>query len=461
MKNSDVIFHLVEKYGKTDPEMSKRYNVSPETKYIRLYDNPSCGSDRIDMLAFDPQQPEKSRKLSRTWFYDLGPSSSLYTCESYCLDAPADSQDSRYNGQAVLLSAINTLLSDKQICSSSDRDTYGQEVNFVKSIASICSRRLKSERSKSFHMNHKVGQEIFDRISDSIKKVIRDKYNGHLDLPVPISLLEGGRGIEENSMFVSFSSIDANHALNFYTTGGWSDMVTNEGYGIRFINQLNDFIGGKEQFRFGETLGGRFYLESPISSQNVENITKEQALKVLLDSDAQIPLDGEQYTDYFYKRIRSSGQNEGEAKGGIIAEYRIGNPYEGPLLKKWIGYREAIELCELSNIDLVDMIKERNKKDIERNKERFTKAFEELMPSLYEQTIQKGVKIENFDSLLEWYNNKQKIENSLSKIGERKTELSERTGEKVSSPAEPTTHDSNSPTPSKPNGRDDGGYDGR
>lgn len=51
----------------------------------------------------------------------------------------------------------------------------------------------------------------------------------------------------------------------------------------------------------------------------------------------------------------------------------------------------------------------------------------------------------------------EKIELQKGHLQERQEYLAERKGEKISSPAETTTHDSNSPTPSKPNGRDDGG----
>ena len=48
-------------------------------------------------------------------------------------------------------------------------------------------------------------------------------------------------------------------------------------------------------------------------------------------------------------------------------------------------------------------------------------------------------------------------EKNVARSQELKATLAERQGEKVLSPTEPTTHDSTSPTPSKPNGRDDGG----
>ncbi len=58
----------------------------------------------------------------------------------------------------------------------------------------------------------------------------------------------------------------------------------------------------------------------------------------------------------------------------------------------------------------------------------------------------------------EYENNQQNVvEKRLDKLQERQDVLAERTGQKTSSPSEPTTHDSNSSTPTKPNGRDDGG----
>lgn len=53
------------------------------------------------------------------------------------------------------------------------------------------------------------------------------------------------------------------------------------------------------------------------------------------------------------------------------------------------------------------------------------------------------------------------MEESLKRIEKNKGIIAERKGEKVSSPTEPTTHDSNSPTPTKPNGRGGGGRDDR
>jgi hypothetical protein len=51
----------------------------------------------------------------------------------------------------------------------------------------------------------------------------------------------------------------------------------------------------------------------------------------------------------------------------------------------------------------------------------------------------------------------EKIESQKGHLQERQEYLAERKGEKVLSPTEPTTHDSTSSAPSKPNGRDDGG----
>jgi len=59
--------------------------------------------------------------------------------------------------------------------------------------------------------------------------------------------------------------------------------------------------------------------------------------------------------------------------------------------------------------------------------------------------------------LMEEFKRQQQIELQRGHLHERQEYLAERKGEKVSSPTEPTTHDSSSPTPSKPNGRDDGG----
>ena len=80
--------------------------------------------------------------------------------------------------------------------------------------------------------------------------------------------------------------------------------------------------------------------------------------------------------------------------------------------------------------------------------------------------MNQGYDYENDDQVLqkfgqmafsEYENNQQNVvEKRLGKLQERQDYLAERTGEKVSSSTEPTTHDSNSSVPTKPNGRDDG-----
>ncbi|MBQ7660211.1 MAG: ankyrin repeat domain-containing protein [Alphaproteobacteria bacterium] len=57
----------------------------------------------------------------------------------------------------------------------------------------------------------------------------------------------------------------------------------------------------------------------------------------------------------------------------------------------------------------------------------------------------------------EWHHAQIELMLQKGHLQERQEYLAERKGEKVSSSAEATTHDSNSPAPSKPNGRDDGG----
>jgi len=56
-----------------------------------------------------------------------------------------------------------------------------------------------------------------------------------------------------------------------------------------------------------------------------------------------------------------------------------------------------------------------------------------------------------------WQQKQQQIESQRGHLQERQEYLAERKGEKVSSPTEPTTHDSNSSASTKPYGRDDGG----
>lgn len=58
---------------------------------------------------------------------------------------------------------------------------------------------------------------------------------------------------------------------------------------------------------------------------------------------------------------------------------------------------------------------------------------------------------------MEEFKKQQQIESQRGHLQKRQEYIAERKGQKVSSITEPTTHDSNSPTPSKPNGRDDGG----
>ena len=446
MKNSDVIFHLVEKYGKTDPEMSKRYNVSPETKYIHLYDNPSCGNyDEVNLFAFDPKKSGAQQRLfGRTdlpW---------IEQCEcSYRLDGEGE----RYDGKNILSSIVNTLLMERTICSTKDSETYKNEVELVKKLRERCYRQY---HPSSF--SEKYSPETIDnvekaerKILDSIEEVVKEKYNGHLEFPAPILL----HSAEKGSMFICADSLDSEVGLNFYNSAGWSDMITPDRYGKYFLSALNDLIGGKNQIHFYEDEKGQMHIKSSLSikDEDIENISPKEALKRLLDADGEINFIYRPYTDYIYNKLHRA-----EKPDVFIVEYSIHttSPQDQVLGEK-MNIEETLEFCKKAGIDLTSRLKEHYKEDIEENERRFTYAFKTLLPTLYDQATKDKVKIENFDSLLEWYNNKQKIENSLSKIGERKTELSERTGQKVSSPAEPTTHDSNSPTPSKPNGRNDGG----
>ena len=59
--------------------------------------------------------------------------------------------------------------------------------------------------------------------------------------------------------------------------------------------------------------------------------------------------------------------------------------------------------------------------------------------------------------LMEEFKKEQQIESQKGHLQKRQEYLAERKGRKVSSSTGTATHDSNSPTPSKPNGRDDGG----
>ncbi len=433
MTNSDLIFQLVEKYGKTDPGMSERCGVSSNTKYIRLYDDSFWGNNVPEFLAF-----QKGQRLA----------GNQYVGFNYFVEGP----DSK--GRELLRLVINSLLIDQTLCSTKDSEKYEEEVKFVKKLQERCYE----QSSTPYHIQQfsqspeKLNnlEKAERKILDSIKEIVQEKYNGDLEFPIPIIL----NSMERNSMFVCANSINAKAGLNFYNSIGWSDMITTDRYGKYFLSELNVLLGGKEQIQFHQDNKGRTYISSSLAVTNsdIEKMPQKEALEELLNAEGEINFNYRPYTDYIYKRLY-----KGEKSKEYILEHEIhSTSFPTPVFKETMTIDQALEFCQKAGIDIVTRLKTACQEDIERTEQRFTKAFKHLMPSLYEQTKKEGVQIDSFDAILKWCHDKEK-DKRLDKLQERQDVLAERTGQKTSSPSEPTTHDSNSSTSLSPKGRDDGG----
>ena len=414
MSNSDLIHQLVSKYGKENPDLSKRYNVSPDMKYIHLYDHPVCGDVYIDMIAVDPHNSTKdysgftAGRMSYRPFLagDGGTQHHLRPLGDYKLD-----KTGTYNGEEVLISIINTMLTERQIRSSDNKTEFHRDIEFIKSLLSRYDKDLSEKRRRTLADGAKVDEKIHRRIHASIRKAVRENFGGMLEFPTPIPLVSPQRGLEENDCpFVVATAID--DTLTFWAPG-YTDLITNDRYGIEFLNSINDLVGGRDVFEFVRPYKGarEFWIKESIPEENETEMTPLESLNALIQTDGGVGLNYRPFTDYSYDRICKKD-------GEYILEYTIHQPK--PILHKKISADMALEICEKSGLDLVKKVQERIDEGKEYDAKRFRKALQTLMPNLYEEVIEQGkADVKNLAELIQWKKTTEKTSNKIKELREK------------------------------------------
>ena len=414
MKNSDLIYQMVKKYGKEEPDLSKQYGVSPDMKYIHLYDHPACGNVHIDMIAIDPHNSKKhsneftndGRMFYRPFLVgDGGTQHHLRPLGDYKLDGRGT-----YNGEETLVSIINTLLIEKQI-GFSNKKNGDYDVEFVELLLERYKEDLSRKRHYTFIDNSKVDENIRERIHTSIRKSIHDKFGGNLEFPTPLPLISPSRNIQENSIFLVATAID--HHLVFWAPNG-SDSISDNRYGIEFLNSINDLVGGRDMFEFVRQYPSQvheFWVKQSVPQKNGTKMTDLEALNLLIQTDGGIGLNYRPYTDYSYDKICKKD-------GEYILEYTIYK--QKPVLHRKISDDMALEICKKSGLDLVKKVQERIDEGKEYDVKRFRKALQTLMPNLYEEVIEQGkADVKNLEELIQWKNTTEKTSNKIKELKER------------------------------------------
>ena len=451
----DFIYSLVQRWGETDDskyesvkKQAERNETEPKlsakTIYFPIYaphysmrTADEMGHDSIYGLAYDPASktklicshsnesgehfytPIKVRR-ARHW------SNAEYDKYECIRDGDEFKKlDVKYfdNSSSLLGDVLYSAIMDKKICNPKSPNFDRERNQLKKIIKEECKSKGNLRNNKEFIAEYDealkgtfkwgVERRAFEEICESVADIISKKYNGKLNLPAPIVLInrpdialaETGR----DWMLCCDSIRSRGSSLDLYQ-GQESDQITSMGdYGIDFINSLNDLVGGPK-FEIG-----RGVFRRGIYMENIENVSKEEVLNRLFEAygGKEMPFRAKLHGISGYisdKLIR-------EKNGGYTVEYHIIDPNAGhnPTLRENI----TIEKIEEYGGDLLQKAKWYNEEfnDREGSISRFQIALQDLMPNVYEEIVLKNeLDVQSLDEVLTYYNTKEKVSNKLQEL---------------------------------------------
>ena len=372
--------------------------------YIKTRAAYACQSD---------QHRETYSKKRRTVRFDR-PDSGVNA--SFFVD---DYRDPKYYIEKILLAAVNSTISNGKNCQAGpyyprERD---ETVALIKKYCSnVINSKLSSQKSginkwenawnESSNHDQYMDKGVFNEIKNVIGKHIEKEYGGRLDLPETIPLNGSNRAMAATnwSWMAAFNSIDANGRV--YMNGESDDLnATCGGYGIDFLNNLNNLVGGPKFKMEKESI------KRDIDMTDIEKLSKRQILDRWFDAQSrngEMPFNGllNGHSGYVCNKLC---RNE---EGGYFVEYHI-YPQSGmhdPKLQESVSAEDIEKSLGHSLLFEAREYHESFNSD-------FNEAFFDLMPHLYEQMVIKdGIIPENLHEVLEYADTKNKIQTKLSEL---------------------------------------------
>ena len=399
-KNSDLIFQLIEKFGKENMELSKKNHLPENTKYMYLYDLPynGCSEERVQAIA---TISDKSKEANMFYLSSYSPWNDIPFKPLNLEYIDGKGSEFYYNsysaGKDILFSIAQALINENYI--SEDKNIH----NLIKQIVEEkCPEVLEIKRGSINPKENLSGE--FNYVFTEIGKVLEQKYHGKLNFPAPISLLKE----RAHALWLDAVSIEGDSSNWHFVSSVGTDGVSDDRYKLDFLKTLKDLLGGEKY----DSWGGNGKPEGVHRNVDItkENITSQEALDQLIEAhNGVLPLHGEllyNISGYNCKRIYPRG------KGVYVVDYAI---YPSPET-----FSEAIDVKNIEKIigkNLVQYAKEYHDDYKKDEAKRFQNALKKLMPNVYADIVLKNeLDVQSLDEVLTYYNTKEKVSNKLQEL---------------------------------------------